>query len=143
MLDALLEPVGVGVVGDLYIGGAGLARGYVGAPALTASRFIADPLLERPRRAALPHRRSRPLAQRRRLAFCGRADGQVKIRGFRIEPGEIEAKLRALPQIADVAVIARGQAAEAKLVAYVATEDAGTLSPETLRAASPRSSPTI
>ena len=94
VLDARLRPVPPGVPGELYIAGAGLARGYLGRPELTAERFVADPF-GAAGRADVPHRRPGPLAPpTATLEYLGRADDQVKIRGFRIELGEIEAALR-------------------------------------------------
>lgn len=120
VLDAHLQPVPRGVIGDLYIGGDGLARGYLGQPALTAERFLPNPLS---RQAGERLYRTGDLARYRfngELEFVGRSDHQVKLRGHRIELGEIEAVLRQHPLVQQVVVtVYTDQAGNRHLLAYV------------------------
>jgi amino acid adenylation domain-containing protein len=131
VLDAWLQPVPIGVAGELCAGGAGLARGYLGRPDLTAEKFVPDPLGasvgEPGGRLYLTGDLARCLADGT-LEFLGRRDAQLKLRGFRIEPAEIEAALSEHPAIAAAAVLLHQDGSgERRLVAYLAAtvEEAG------------------
>lgn len=117
VLDEYRAMQPIGVVGELYIGGAGVARGYHNRPELTAEKFISDALGDGQRVY-----RSGDLVKWQadgQLAFIGRVDDQVKLRGFRIELAEIEALLKAQPEIADATVVIRGEGAEKRIAAYL------------------------
>jgi amino acid adenylation domain-containing protein/non-ribosomal peptide synthase protein (TIGR01720 family) len=121
VLDEDMLPVPVGAVGELYVGGDGLARGYLGRPGLTAERFVPDPFGAPGGRLY----RSGDLARRLpggELDYVGRNDFQVKIRGFRIELGEIEAALRQSPGVRDAVVTVSGEGDNRRLVAHVVGE---------------------
>jgi amino acid adenylation domain-containing protein len=133
ILDGRLRPVPLGVTGELFIGGLGLARGYLGRPELTEEKFIRNPFDDRPGSRLY---RSGDLArylQDGSVEYLGRTDHQVKIRGFRIELGEIEATLSKHPGITDCVVcVKESRTKQKRLVAYVVAE--GDVAAEALQA---------
>jgi amino acid adenylation domain-containing protein len=120
ILNRVLQPVPIGVVGEIYVGGVGVARGYLNRPELTAQRFLPDPF--NPDRQARLYK-SGDLGRWRSdgmIEYLGRSDLQVKMRGYRIELGEIEAQLARHPQLKEAAVLAREDIpGQPRLVAYV------------------------
>ena len=124
VLDNHLQPVPVGIPGELFIGGAGLGRGYLGQPDLTAERFVPNPFGEQP--GDRLYRTGDLVCHRPEgtLAFVGRRDNQVKIRGFRVEPSEIEFLLRQHPAVKECLVVAGREAnGQMRLIAYLAVGD--------------------
>ncbi|GAA3840633.1 hypothetical protein GCM10022226_73920 [Sphaerisporangium flaviroseum] len=118
-LDPAGRPVQVGEVGELYVGGDGLAHGYLGAPEMTAAAFVPDPFGSRAGRRLYRTGDQVRVLSGGRFAFLGRQDDQVKIRGFRVELGEIDAALRRLDEVADAVVLAHATDDGTEIVACV------------------------
>lgn len=132
VLDSALQPAPLGSQGELYLGGAGLARGYLGQPGLTAERFVPDPQGNGQRLYRSGDRvRWRADDQ---LQYLGRADQQLKIRGYRVEPGEVEQQLLACAEVAECVVAAVPGANGVQLAAYVVLAGDATVDAETLKA---------
>lgn len=134
LLDPQLQPVPIGVPGELYIGGAGLARGYWDRPDLTAERFIRDPFSTAPDARLYKTGDQVRYLPDGNIEFLGRLDHQVKLRGLRMEAGEIEAVLRQHPTVRDAVVLVREEVpGDQRLTAYLIPDQPGTLDVAALR----------
>ncbi|KAF3468931.1 non-ribosomal peptide synthetase [Streptomyces sp. Tu 3180] len=141
LLDSALRPAVPGTTGELYVSGAGLARGYLGRPALTAERFVADPYGPPGARMYRTGDLAR-YTEEHGLAHLGRADGQVQLRGFRIETAEIDAELGRLPSVAACATVLKdGPTTGPRLVSYVVPAAGARIEPAGLRDRLARSLP--
>ncbi len=136
LLDNALRPVPPSAVGELYLAGPQLARGYLNQPAGTAERFVADPFREPGSAAGATMYRTGDLARwvpGRGFVYLGRADGQVKVRGHRVEVGEVEAALGVLSGVSAAAALVRHETGSPRLVGYVVPERDAVLTPESVR----------
>jgi amino acid adenylation domain-containing protein len=133
VLDRHMEPLPIGIPGELWVGGDGVARGYIGLDELTAERFVRDPFSDDARaRLYRTGDRARSRADGV-LEFLGRTDNQVKIRGFRIELGEIESRLRAHERVGNAAVVVTEQSGDKTLVAFVVSARGASIDERGLR----------
>lgn len=134
ILDRHMRPTPIGVPGELHIGGAGLARGYLNHPELTAARFVANPFSDDPEARLYKTGDLVRYLPDGNIEFIGRIDQQVKIRGFRIEPGEIETALGQHPSVLEALVVARENTRKEKyLLTYIVPRHGHTLTEEELR----------
>lgn len=134
ILDPHLQPVPIGVVGELHLGGAGLARGYLNRPELTAERFIANPFSTEPDARIYKTGDLARYLPTGEIEYWGRIDNQVKLRGIRIELGEVESTISEYPTVRDVVVLAReDQPDEKRLVAYVVPNEGSSTAESALR----------
>ncbi|WP_407170698.1 amino acid adenylation domain-containing protein [Bradyrhizobium sp. ORS 111] len=134
VLDANRRPVPPGVTGEIYVGGAGVASGYLNKPDLTAERFIADPFAGTPDARMYKSGDLARVLATGDVEYLGRADSQIKIRGFRIEPGEIEAAMVEHPAIEQaVATVRRDDAGDPRLVGYFVARSGITIAPSEVR----------
>ncbi len=122
ILDSSMQPMPLGAVGELYIGGVGVTRGYLNRPELTSERFLHDPFSDDEKARMYKTGDMARYLPDGNLEFLGRNDHQIKLRGFRVEPGEIEARLVEHPQVREAAVLAVGEGNDKRLVAYVAAQ---------------------
>jgi amino acid adenylation domain-containing protein len=134
VLDELMKPLPVGVVGELYIGGAGVGRGYLNNPALTAERFVPNPYASQGGERLYRSGDMVRYLSEGDIEYVGRRDQQVKLRGFRIELGEVESALARHAGVRDVVVVVRGVDEEKQLVAYCVPLDEAGVSSQELRA---------
>jgi amino acid adenylation domain-containing protein len=133
VLDSRMELVSIGMKGELYIGGAGVGRGYLNRPELTAERFLPDPFSQTGGGRLYRTGDIVRWLPDSKLEFRGRIDEQVKIRGYRVEPGEIAAVLEQQPEVAGAVVIAREKSGDMQLAAYVVARDEAKLDIADLR----------
>src|SRR6185503_12194040 len=133
VLDRYLQPVPIGVTGELYIAGAGLARGYVNSPEITAQKFVPDPFANTAGERMYKTGDLTRYLPDGNIEYVGRNDEQVKIRGYRIELGEIEAAINAGGGVRQCVVVVKGEAERRALVAYVVREEDRQLTSEEIK----------